>query len=153
MLSGRGFLSWYLYTKYCDLPTSLDFPVILTSTKQKMLDRSNLEGTFEERMEKALRSSAPEQERTVEELTLSFYLNQHAGFFIGSKKMRSPAVKCLNKLQKLRCCMDPLRGFCKYWRKRNLMKSVLVFYSGGRDLLEQLQRATEMCRLAAWRLQ
>jgi hypothetical protein len=33
------------------------------------------------------------------------------------------------------------------------MKSVLVFYSGGRDLLEQLQRATEMCRLAAWRLQ
>jgi len=45
-----------------------------------MLDRSNLEGTFEERMEKALRSSATEQEMTVEELSLSFYLNQHAGF-------------------------------------------------------------------------
>ena len=138
----------YVYTKYCDLPTSLDFLVILTATKQKMLDRCNLEGTFEERMEKALTSSATEQERTVEELSLSFYLTQHAGFFIGSKKMRSPVVKCLNKLQKLRCCMDPLCGFCKYWHgKRNLFWYFTPVEL--RDLWEQLQRAqAEMCCLA-----
>ena len=138
----------FVYTKYCDLPTSLDYLVILTSTKQKMLDCSNAEGTFQERLEKALTSSSKEQGRSLNELNPSFMLTLSAGFFVGYNKIRSPTVKCLKTLQKMRYCMDPFRQFYKYWHGR---RNMFWYFTPAelQDLWERLQSAQdEVCQLA-----
>ena len=71
-----------MYSGLCDLPTALEILVILTSVKQKMLDRS-CQDSFEKRLQEALQSSAQDQGRDYAQLNIRYAVLQSAGFFLG----------------------------------------------------------------------
>eukprot|EP00438_Fugacium_kawagutii_P005848 Skav231078 [mRNA] locus=scaffold524:379437:380946:- [translate_table: standard] len=132
-----------VYARDCDLPTAVDYLLILTSTRQKMLSCGDTDGTFEERMEKALLSSAKEQGRPVEELKLSFAVRLHVSFFTGPAVMRSPIVKTLKDLQKMRSWMEPFRG------SKHIGKNAFWYFSPAeltRQWEELASAWTKMCQ-------
>ena len=103
-----------LSTKYSDLQTALEFLVILTSVKQRMLDSMNTPASFEERMEEALTSSAREQGRSVAELNMRFRVFQSGSFLIGRRfQLHSPVVRSVQELGKLRSRLEPFRQYAK----------------------------------------
>ena len=105
----------------CDFKTALDDLMILTSVKQKMRNRTGA-GTFVERLQAAVVSSAAEHGRNLADLKLIFMVFQFAGCFIGSN-LRSPSVRSLELLGKMRSVLEPFRQYCNhigcqsvYWR-------------------------------------
>ena len=103
----------YIYTGQCDLQTALEYLVILTSAKQKMLEKKSVqaEASFEERLEEALTLSANEQGKTLEDLNLRFCVFTSVGFFFGKFCFRSPTVRSIKVLGKLRSLLVPFRDY------------------------------------------
>ena len=103
-----------------DLKTSLDYLLILTAVKQKMQNHTG--GTFAERLQAALESSAVEHGCNLADLKLSFMVFQYAGCFIGSCYILSLSVRSLDILGKMRSVLEPFRQYAKvgkhnvYWR-------------------------------------
>ena len=114
-----------MWTKRCDLPTALEYLLILISVKQKMLDSTQHSRgmLFEERLKEALVSSVSEQGKTLTGVILGFRVYQRAGFFIDFQ-LRSPKVRSVEDLGRIRRLLDPFRIFNKselqgskiYWR-------------------------------------
>ena len=103
-----------LFTRYSDLQTALEHLVILTSVKQKVQDGTGLPANFEERLQTALMSSAQEHGKQIEDLKVRFAVHQRAGIFIGHHSMlKSPCVRNVEALRKLRDLLDPFRAYAK----------------------------------------
>ena len=106
----------------CDLKTALEDLMILTSVKQKMRNHTGA-GTFVERLQAAMVSSAAEHGRDFKDLKLSFSVLQAAGCFIGTS-LRSPSVRSLAVFGKMRSVLEPFRQYANqiggqaniYWR-------------------------------------
>ena len=98
-----------------DLPTALEFLVILTSIKQKMQGvLQDSEESFKSHMEEAIVQAAIEHGRKCEDLNLRFSLVQKNGFFLSTRmKVRSPTVRTIRELAKLRSSMAPFRECVK----------------------------------------
>ena len=80
--------------KGCDLKSALEDLMILTSVKQKM--RNHTGGTFVDRLQAAVVSSAAEHGRNLADLKLCFSVFQSAGCFIGTNRnLRSRSVRSL----------------------------------------------------------
>ena len=102
----------------CDLKTALDHLLILTSVKQKMRNHTGA-GSFVERLQAAVVSSATEQGRNLADLKLSFLVCQSAGCFIGSI-LRSPSVRSLEVFGKMRSLLEPFRLYAKNLGKQSV---------------------------------
>ena len=105
----------------CDFRTALDHLLILTSVKQKMRNHTGA-GSFVERLQAAMVSSAAEHGRNLADLKLGFVVHQPAGYFIGSN-LRSPSVRSLEVFGKMRGVLEPFRQYAKnlggqsvYWQ-------------------------------------
>ena len=111
-----------MHTRNCDLQSGLEYLVVLTAVKQKIQDSTTLGITFEKRLQEALTSFAKEHGKDLADLKLSFFLLQAAGFFIGSD-LRSPSVRTVEQLGRMRHCLQPFRQYAKnvgtrsmYWQ-------------------------------------
>ena len=113
--SGRGYRAAVYFetviisSEGTNLPTALEYLMLLTSAKQKMLS-GHSEDAFEDRLEKSLMSASMEQGKSYETLTLYFEVWQRLSILIGPKSMwKSPKVQSCEQLKTLRRCMEPLR--------------------------------------------
>ena len=95
----------------CDLKTALEHLMILTSVKQKMRNQTGA-GTFVDRLQAAVGSSAAEHGRNLLDLKLCFMVKQSANFFIG-RNLRSPSVRSLEIFGKMRSMLEPFRQYAK----------------------------------------
>ena len=110
-----------MYSGLCDLPTALEILVILTSVKQKMMDRSTQRDSFDKRLYEALLSSAQDQGRDYGQLNIRFAVLQSAGFFLGpGLQVRSPVVRSVEKLGQLRSHLEPFRQYAKNVGSRSM---------------------------------
>ena len=92
-----------------DLPTALEYFVLLTAVKQKMLTYDAT--CFAEHLEEALMSSALEQGRNLQELSISFAVQQRTAMFIGNNsKLRTPRVKNIRQVVKIYKLLAPFRS-------------------------------------------
>ena len=123
-----------LHTAEADLPTTLEFLVILTSIKQKM--HFCTRQTFEERLQDAVVSSAQEHGRKSEELGLRFAVFLQSSFFLGSPVLKSPTVRTLDDLKKLRSCIAPFRDGIRAWGRG---RASLIWHYGLVELEERWQ--------------
>ena len=96
-----------------DLQTAVDCMVILISVKQKMQDPTS-SSCLEERLRGALLESTSEHGRDVAALNLRFAVYQSAGFFLGRQYLRSPTVRTIEDLGKLRSSWNPFRQYSWY---------------------------------------
>ena len=128
-----------IYTSQCHLPTALEYLVILTAVKQKVLQSSQT--AVEDRLQQALSSAAREHGRDAAELGLRFAVFQRAGIFIGSdSQVRSPSVCDVQDFVKIRRCLDPFPAYAKHtW------KGGSIYWSHSpvdlQDAWERFQRA------------
>ncbi|CAK9032909.1 DnaJ protein-like 2, partial [Durusdinium trenchii] len=111
-------------TGLSDLPTALEYLVILTSVKQKMLNPAgdSVSAPFEERLQGAVASSAHEHGRTAADLNLRFSLRQRASIFFGrAYQIQSPRVRSIEAFGRIRSCLAPFRAFARYqWGRGNI---------------------------------
>ena len=106
----------------CDLKTALEDLMVLTAVKQKMRNQTGA-GTFVERLQAAIVSSAAEHGRSLTDLKLGFHVCQSAGCFIGSHLL-SPVVRSMEVFGKMRSVLEPFRQYASqiggqtniYWR-------------------------------------
>ena len=98
----------------CDLKTALEHLMILTSVKQKMRNQTDA-GTFVDRLQAAIVTSAAEHRRNPTDLKLCFRVFQSANFFIG-RNLRSPSVRSLEIFGKMRSMLKSLGKRSVYWR-------------------------------------
>ena len=130
-----------IHTGQYDLQTALEYLVILTSVKQKMLDCTTKQSIpFHERLQEALIESAAEQGRDYADLDLRFAIHQPAGFLVAQGfQVRSPSVRSLSDLGKLRNCLRPFRKFAWKWGR----SSIFWWYSPVQlqDAWESFQQA------------
>ena len=103
---------------YYDLKAALDDLMILTSIKQKTQNHTGA-GTFVQRLEAAVVSSAAEHGRNLSDLKLSFEVVQFVGCFIGSS-LRSPSVRSLEVFGKMRSVLEPFRQYAKNPGRQNV---------------------------------
>ena len=120
--AGICFDSFEMLTRKCDMQTALEYLVVLTAAKQKMRDSKATGVHFEERLQGALIASAKEHEKDLADLRLSFLVVQAAGFFIGVA-LRAPTVRSVEKLGRMRACLESFRQYaknggnrCLYWQ-------------------------------------
>ena len=103
-----------IQTTLSDFETALEYLVILTLVKQKVQDGTGMPANFEDRLQTALGLSAKEHGREVAEMKLDFSVQQRVGFFIGPKYMlRSPRVRSIETLKKIRTFLDPFRAYSR----------------------------------------
>eukprot|EP00435_Cladocopium_sp_Y103_P056054 s3485_g18.t1 len=136
-----------IHTAQCDLPTALEYLVILTAVKQKVLQCTQT--GVEERLQQALISSAREHGRDAAALGLRFAVFQRAGIFIGSdSQVRSPCVRDVKDFAKIRRCLEPFRAYAKNTWKGG---SIYWFHSPAnlQDAWERFQRAVSEAWKAA----
>ena len=119
--AGISFDSMVIRTGSCDLHTALEYLVILTSVKHKMRNDQG-SGTYQERLEASLVSSATDHGKHLADLKLGFVVSQQAGCFIGSR-LWSPIVRNLVVFGKMRHVFEPFLQYVKnvgpqsvYWR-------------------------------------
>ena len=123
-----------MWTAKCDLPTALEYLLLLTSVKHKMLDGRETRDTWEERLQSALVSSATEQGKKYADLGVRFCLVYSFRIFIGTE-FRSPTVRSVQELGRFRRCLDPFR--------RSMQKSI-----GGRGSIYWCYSPSQL--LEAW---
>jgi hypothetical protein len=99
-----------IHTRACDFQTGLEYLVVLTAVKQKMRDPHTMHVCFEQRLQKALVSSAKEHRGDSEELKLDFCVVLSARFFIGAG-LRTPKVHTVEQLGKTRRLLEPFRKY------------------------------------------
>ena len=133
-------------TGKCDLPTALEYLVILTAVKQKMRDPSN-DATFEQRLQEALATSAKEQGKSVAELNLRFSVLQAAAFFVGPGCLvRTPKVRSIEALGRIREC---LQSFPQYGKHIGLQS---VFWRCSPAELQDGWERFQTAVVAAWEI-
>eukprot|EP00434_Breviolum_minutum_P012857 symbB.v1.2.011330.t3/scaffold759.1/size164804/4 len=99
-----------MWTAKCDLPTALEYLLILTSVKQKMMDvRRSSTDVFEDRLQCAFLSSANEHGKNHSDLSVRFCLVYSMRSLIGSTEFRSPTVRKIHELSLSRRYLDPFR--------------------------------------------
>eukprot|EP00438_Fugacium_kawagutii_P026044 Skav215416 [mRNA] locus=scaffold356:358410:359294:- [translate_table: standard] len=100
-----------MWTAKCDLSTALEYLLLLTSVKQKMLDVGNgpAVDAWEDRLQAALVSSAREQGKEYSDFGVRFCLVYSFRFFIGSQEFRSPTVRTVQELGQFRRCLEQFR--------------------------------------------
>ena len=133
-------------SRNCDLPTALEYLVILTSAKQQALEGTNSESLFEDCLDRALVSAAKEHEKGLDELKLRFCVLHHCSLLIGRKNLQSPVVQSLEDVKRLRKCMEPIGHRVKHCKG---FRYVFDFFSPQevQELWEQFQAAvTDMCQ-------
>ena len=109
-----------MFSAKCDLPTALEYLVILTAVKQKMLEESGTPVTFAERLKETLISCVREHGKVYADLDLRFGVTQAAGMFLG-RELRSPVVRSIAGLEKLRSILAPFRKYGRNnWGRRGL---------------------------------
>ena len=101
-----------------DLQAALEDLMILTSVKQKVRNHTGA-GTFVERLQAALESSAAEHGCNLADLKLSFSMFQAAGCFVGTY-LRSPSVRSLVVFGKMRSVLEPFRQYARNLGKQNV---------------------------------
>eukprot|EP00438_Fugacium_kawagutii_P009919 Skav216412 [mRNA] locus=scaffold457:527570:529213:+ [translate_table: standard] len=114
----------HVYTSCTDFQTALDYLVVLTFVKQKMQDLTSKSTSFEERFKETLASCAMAHGLDIADLNLSFSVHQGCNFFLGPDlKVRTPMVKNIEQLGKMRRCLEPFRQYSRsmgpnrlYWR-------------------------------------
>ena len=110
-------------TGQCDLQTALEYLVILTSAKQKMVNHTSHRQTdvcFEKHLHEALVASANEHGKNIADLNLRFAVLQSCGILFGqSVQLLSPSVRSITKLAELRNCLRPFREYGKNLRGRS----------------------------------
>ena len=116
--AGICFDSLEMNARNCDLKTALEDLVILTAVKQKMRNQIGT-GTFTERLQAALVSSAAEHGRSLPDLKLSFMVFQSAACFIGPQ-LRSPSVRSLETFGEMRSVLEPFRKYAKNLGSQNV---------------------------------
>eukprot|EP00438_Fugacium_kawagutii_P027361 Skav223178 [mRNA] locus=scaffold2044:175545:176831:+ [translate_table: standard] len=107
-----------------ELQTALEYLVILTAVKQKMLDCTGSKHSgapFEDRLRDALISSAAEHGRNYADLGLRFAVVQPAGFLVAQGfQVRSPSVRSFSDLGKLRRGLRPFRKYAWKWGRSSI---------------------------------
>ena len=131
-----------LITGKSDLPTALEFVVILTAVKQKMLTQTG--SCFQQSLQDALVYSSREQGRDCADLNLRFCVALKSAALLGpGHRLQSPFVYSIEDLGKLRICMNPFREDSK-----NVSYSLFWWYSP-----EEMQDAWKRFQMAvsdAW---
>ncbi len=98
-----------MWTAKCDLPTALEYLLILTSVKQKMMESRSSTDVFEDRLQCAFLSSAREHGKNHSDLSVRFCLVYSMRSLIGSGDFRSPTVRKIHELSLSRRYLDPFR--------------------------------------------
>ena len=120
-----------------DLQTALEHLMILTTAKQKYVQGSE-DSTFEERLERSLKSSADEHGKQVKELDLRFAVVQPAAFFVGYQRpVRSPTVRSIQALGRHRNSLAPFR---QYSIKSKQRRSQIFWFFSPSHLEDTWQR-------------
>ena len=102
----------HVYTRSTDFQTAVDYLVVLTFVKQKLQDNTDTTVTFEDRLQDTLNSCAREHGIKVGDLDLRFCVFQACRFFIGPRlKVRSPRVRSIEQLGKMRRHLEPFRQY------------------------------------------
>ncbi|CAK8993844.1 DnaJ protein homolog 2 [Durusdinium trenchii] len=101
----------HISSRDCDLPTAIEFLIILISVKQRMQGASkDSEALFRSRLEEALEQSLAEHGRSYTDLSPQFDFQQCISFFMGPKiPIFSPTVRSVAEIAKLRTLMAPMR--------------------------------------------
>ncbi|CAK8993840.1 DnaJ protein homolog 2 [Durusdinium trenchii] len=108
-----GLVSLCISTRACDLPTAIEFLIILSSVTQRMQGASqDSEALFRSRLEEALEQSLAEHGRSYEDLSPRFYLDLKIGILLGRHRLRSPTVRSPQEVAKLHSLLTPFRK-CK----------------------------------------
>eukprot|EP00438_Fugacium_kawagutii_P020993 Skav232598 [mRNA] locus=scaffold2040:142134:144020:- [translate_table: standard] len=129
-----------------DLPTALELLMLLTAVKQKVRDPSNT-GTFEQRFQEAMTSSAQEHERNVADLNLRFSILQSAAFFIGPGHLvRTPKVRSIETLVRIRQCFDCFPQYGKHIGRQS------VFWRCSPGDLEDAWERFQHAVASAWKM-
>eukprot|EP00438_Fugacium_kawagutii_P005306 Skav231736 [mRNA] locus=scaffold638:142260:144011:- [translate_table: standard] len=103
-----------VYTSCTDFQTALDHLMVLTFVRQKMQDLTNKTASFEERFRQTLASCATAQGLDIADLNPSFCVLQICNFFLGrGLKLRTPMVKNIEQLGKMRRCLEPFRQYSR----------------------------------------
>ena len=120
--SGIGFDAVEIRTGCFDLQTALENLVILMAVKQKMRDNNSC-SSFEERLQDALTTSAKEQGKECRDLNLRYLVVQSAGGLVGPGiVLRSPEVRSIEVLGRLRSYLAPFRIFANKARRGNIFQ-------------------------------
>jgi len=110
-----------IHTGQCDLQTALEYLVILTSLKQKMLDRTKAGSSFEDSLHEALVLSASEQGRDHTELGLRFSILQSLGGLIGTGfQLQTPSLRNIKELVRLRNILLPFKRYGWKWGRGSM---------------------------------
>lgn len=98
-----------------NLTTAVEFLVVLTAVKQKMVGRSqDSDDEFQKHLQEAVESSAAEHGRKSEDLRLFFNIRQRCGFFLGrAPQVSSPTVRNVKDVTTFRSWMKPFRTSSK----------------------------------------
>ena len=146
--AGIKFDALELHTGQCDLQTALEYLVILTSVKQKVQDGNRLPTRLEERLHAALVASAKEHGRNFQDLQVRYAVNQRASVFIGQQLMlKSPCVRSVETLKKIRVFLDPFRAYAR----RNL-KGARMFWQYSPAHLEDAWERFQEAVAKAWEI-
>ena len=97
------------------LTTAVEYLVVLTAIKQKMVGRSlDSDEEFQKHLQEAVESSASEHGRNSEDLRLFFNIRQRCGFFLGrAPQVSSPTVRSVKGVTTFRSWMKPFRTSSK----------------------------------------
>ncbi len=110
-----------IHTGQCDLQTALEYLVILTSLKQKMLDRTKAGNSFEDSLHEALVLSAAEQGRDHTQLGLRFAILQSVGGLIGTGfQLQTPSLQNIKDLVRLRNILLPFKRYGWKWGRGSI---------------------------------
>eukprot|EP00435_Cladocopium_sp_Y103_P034480 s664_g8.t3 len=128
-----------LITGKSDLPTALEFVVILTAVKQKMLAPTRTASCFQQSLQDALVYACREQGKDCADLDLRFCVALKFAALLGpGNRLQSPIVYSIENLAKLRSSMNPFREYSK-----NVSSSLFWWYSPEhmQDAWKRLQMA------------
>ncbi|CAK9029479.1 unnamed protein product [Durusdinium trenchii] len=106
-----GLDSLCILSRECDLPTAIEFLIILSSVKQRMQGSSqDAEAVFRSRLAEALEQSLAEHARSYDDLSPRFTIQHRISYFLGPNRyLRSPTIRSLQEVAKLRSRLAPFR--------------------------------------------
>eukprot|EP00438_Fugacium_kawagutii_P015431 Skav221563 [mRNA] locus=scaffold1376:363158:365053:- [translate_table: standard] len=111
----------HVYTSCTDFQTALDYLMVLTFVRQKMQDLAKKSASFEERFKETLASCAMAHGLDIADLNLSFSVHQSCTFFVGPEmKVRTPMVKDIEQLGKMRRCLESFRQYSRHTGSNSL---------------------------------
>ena len=146
-MAGIKFDALDIHTGQCNLQTALEYLVILTSVKQKVQNGTGLPTGLEERLHAALVASAKEHGRDFQDLQVRYSVSQRASVFIGQLTLKSPCVRSVETLKKIRVFLNPFRAYAR----RNL-KGARRFWQYSPAHLEDAWERFQEAVADAWKM-